>query len=44
MIKKSSMVDNRFLDKEHDWKEKKKNMRRDRKECESGIINLHYKN
>lgn len=37
---KSSTADNRFLNKEHGWKEEK-NVRRDGKECESRIINLH---
>lgn len=36
--------ENRFLDKEHEWKEEKNNARRERKECESEIINLHYSN
>lgn len=42
--KKGGMVQDRFLDKEHDQKEEKKNVRRERKESESGIINLHYRN
>lgn len=44
MYGKGSMGENRFLDKEHEWKEEKNNVRRERKECESEIINLHYSN
>lgn len=42
--KKGSMGENGFLDKEHKLKAEKKNVRRERKECESRIINLHYRN
>lgn len=44
MCDKGSRRGNRFLDKEHERKEEKTNVRRERKECEREIINLHYRN
>lgn len=44
MCDKGSQGGNRFLDKEHERKEEKTNVRRERKECEREIINLHYRN